>query len=243
VGALLAEFAWVEVAPRLARGAVAVLPIGAAAKEHGPHLPMATDWLTAEALGRELARTHDVLVWPTVGYGFYPAFVDYPGSTSLSEATFEATVRELLRDLARAGARAALVLNTGVSTIRPIERAIASLGAAPPVAAAHVYRGPRYVECVETLCEQARGGHADEAETSVMLHLHPACVAMERAPSWTEDVRPGRWSPTDAASASYSPSGAFGDATLATAEKGARLVGAMLEDLADALASVRAVCR
>ena len=95
-GARAAELSWIEVEARLASGSVAILPIGAAAKEHGPHLPLATDWLTAEALGRALAEREDVLVFPSIGYGFYPAFVAYPGSTSVPEGAFEETCRALV---------------------------------------------------------------------------------------------------------------------------------------------------
>ncbi|HEY8430993.1 MAG TPA: creatininase family protein [Sandaracinaceae bacterium] len=238
IGARVAELAWTEIEERLARGAIAVLPIGAASKEHGPHLPMSTDWLTAEALGARLAATSDVLVWPAVGYGFYPAFVDYPGSTSVPEDVFRATLAALLGDLVRAGASGILVLNTGISTIRAVDAVVSTPGA-PPRAAVHVYRGARYVAEVAAVCEQPRGGHADEAETSVMLHLHPERVRMERAPTWTREMKPGRFHRTDASSPSYSPSGIYGDATLATAEKGARLVRAMLEDALEAIDRLR----
>jgi creatinine amidohydrolase len=235
-GARIAYIPWTDVRPRLEGGAIAVLPVGAAAKEHGPHLPLATDWLTAEALGAALAEQHDVLVWPTLGYGYYPAFVDYPGSTSISEASFEGAVRDVVADLVRAGARAVLVVNTGISTIRPIELALAKR---TNTIAVHVYRGGRYLERLEALKQQPRGGHADEAETSIMLHLHPELVDMDRAAAWTQPVEAGRYSPDDPESRSYSPLGIFGDATLATREKGEKLFGAMLEDLGAALVELR----
>lgn len=230
-----------EVRPLLERGAIAVLPIGAAAKEHGPHLPLATDYLTAEALGARLAARADVLVWPTVGYAYYPAFVDYPGSTSVPEEVFEATVEALLRDLHRAGAKRALVWNTGVSTIRAVEAACIGMQESVRCAAVHVYRAAGYLSALDRRIEQpslgARGeGHADEAETSVMLHLHPERVRMELAPCWTAPMAKRPWSPTDPSHPSYSPSGVRGDATLATAEKGAALVEAMLADAEAALA-------
>lgn len=229
---------WTEVRPALEAGAVAVLPVGAAAKEHGPHLPLATDYLTAEALGRELAQRANVLVWPTVGYGFYPAFVDYPGSTSLDAETFEETITQLLTDLIRAGASRALVLDTGVSTIAPIDRAVVRCIARAPkarVAACHVYRGEKLALAHDALIEQERGTHADEAETSVMLHLHPELVELEQAIAWTRLIAPGRWSPDDPSHASHSPSGVYGDPTRATADKGRQLVEAMIEDLLDAV--------
>lgn len=221
---------WPDVRPALEAGAAAVLPIGAASKEHGPHLPMATDYLTAEALGRRLAARAHVLVWPTVGYGYYPAFVDYPGSTSVTDGVFGETLHQLVRDLRRAGASRVLLLNTGISTIRAVERVCSDA-----VRACHVYRAARYLAAVERIAEQPRGGHADECETSVMLHLHPELVAMDEAPTWLEPVAPGRWSHSDPGSPSYSPPGIFGDATKASAAKGEALVEAMLEDLDAAL--------
>lgn len=235
-GHRLEGLAWTEVRPLLTEGRVAVLPIGSAAKEHGPHLPMSSDWRQAEALGALLAERAPVLVWPTLGYGFYPAFVDYPGSTSVDAATFEATVRQLLGDLARAGAPALLVLNTGISTIPSVEAAVAS--AAIPARASHVYRGARYVATRDALLEQAAGGHADEAETSILLHLDPTSVHVDRARPWTTPIGPGRWSPDDPRSPRYSPDGVFGDPTRASADKGQRLVEAMLEDLGDAVAAL-----
>ena len=81
---------WDEVARRIGDGAAAILPIGAAAKQHGFHLPLNTDRIQAEWLAGRLAEKIDALIWPTLTYGHYPAFVEYAGSSSLSAATFEA---------------------------------------------------------------------------------------------------------------------------------------------------------
>ena len=116
-GAWVATLTWPEVAERLARGAIAVLPVGAAAKEHGRHLPLGTDCIQAEWLGDWLCDERNVLVWPTLSYGFYPVFVDYPGSVSVGRATFIAMVSEILSSIAAAGAKKIAVLNTGISTI------------------------------------------------------------------------------------------------------------------------------
>ena len=79
---LIEQLTWDEVARRLENGAPAILPIGAAAKEHGFHLPMNTDRIQAEWLAARLADRVDALIWPTVVYGYYPAFTDYAGSSA-----------------------------------------------------------------------------------------------------------------------------------------------------------------
>ena len=92
---LIERLTWDEVARRLENGAAAILPIGAAAKQHGFHLPMNTDRIQAEWLAARLADRIDALIWPTVSYGYYPAFVEYAGSSGLSAPVFEAMIHEI----------------------------------------------------------------------------------------------------------------------------------------------------
>jgi hypothetical protein len=74
---------------------VAILPIGAGAKQHGFHMPMGTDQIFADYFARALAKKIDALIWPTLTYGAYPAFISYAGSVSLSSETFQAVVTEI----------------------------------------------------------------------------------------------------------------------------------------------------
>jgi len=235
-GLWLPGASWPQVAERLANGAAALLPVGAACKQHGPHLPMHSDWLQAEWLARTLAARAPLVSWPTLGYGHYPAFTDYPGSISLSVETFTALVGEILVGIRTAGAGRCLVLNTGISTIAPLQRAIEA--GAPGFAAlelANVYAGPAYRREEAALREQVRGGHADELETSILLAIAPEQVALERAQDWSGQELRGAFSRDDASSPGYSPSGVYGNPRLASAAKGRRLLAAMVEDLLAAL--------
>jgi len=231
-GVWLADLPWTVVKARLDAGATAVLPVGAASKEHGPHLPMNTDCLQAEWLARRLAGHRQVLIWPTVAYGHYPAFVAYPGSCSLSRETFRAMAREILEGLLRAGAARVLVVNTGLSTIPPLAEAAARLSRPDAVTLAHVYQGDRFRSAVQEIEEQPHGSHADEIETSIMLAIAPGQVDMAKAEPWAgRAFAAGPFRPADPGSPNYSPSGIYGDPTLASREKGERLAQAMLQDL------------
>ena len=118
---------WDDVARRIGDGAAAILPIGAAAKQHGFHLPLNTDRIQAEWFAARLTERIDALIWPTLSYGYYPAFVEYAGSSSLSASTFEAIVHEIAAEILGSGCRKLFVLNTGISTLAPVERALARL--------------------------------------------------------------------------------------------------------------------
>ena len=223
---------WDEVARRIAGGAVAILPIGAAAKQHGFHLPLNTDRIQAEWLAARMAEKLDALIWPTVTYGHYPAFVDYAGSSSLSISTFEALVREIAGQILGGGCARLLVLNTGISTLAPVDRALMRL-ASERVRHLWIHEGPRYPRVARQLAEQSHGSHADELETSLMLAVAPHLVDMRRAeasPALKFEV-PGALTPSDPNSPNYSRSGSYGDPTRATLAKGEALLAAVLEDL------------
>jgi len=196
---------------------------------------MATDRIQAEHLAAHLAERFDALVWPTLTYGHYPAFVDYAGSASLSAATFEAVVAELATALRECCPRGVVILDTGISTITPIDRAISRL----PGRILHlrIHDGPRYRDAAARLATQSHGGHADQLETSRMLVLAPELVAMDRIGVGAgRPLVPGPLQKSAPDAANYSPSGSTGDPTAATASIGAALLAAMVEDMTEAVA-------
>ena len=237
-GIALAGASWYEVGSRLRRGATAILPVGAGAKQHGLHLPMATDQLQADWLADRLIETRDVVVWPTLNYGFYPAFVDYPGSISLYRETFVALFAEIMQGITHAGAQRIAIINTGISTIDPIAEVIARASMQPSIKLINVYSGPRFAEVESVIAEQHQGGHADELETSIMLVIAPQLVEIERARANPIRIEHGPFNRTDRKARNYSPTGVNGDPTLANRGKGKRLTEAMLEDILDALDGV-----
>jgi creatinine amidohydrolase len=228
------HLSWDEVAGRIDNGAAAILPVGAGAKQHGFHLPMNTDRVQAEWLAARIADRVDAVIWPTVSYGYYPAFVDYAGSASLSASTFESLIHELAAGILRYDCRALFVLDTGISTLAPVDRALARLDNSD---ALHlkIHDGPRYRDASSELAEQGHGSHAEELETSRMLVLAPHLVDMARAeasPALQHET-PGPLTRSDKASANYSRSGSFGDPTLASRAKGEILLKAMVDDMVE----------
>lgn len=232
---LVAQLTWDEVAARIEGGAAAVLPIGAGAKEHGLHLPMNTDEIQANWLAGIIAKEIDALVWPALTYGFYPAFVHYAGSMSLEAVTFQSTIREIVTRVLSFGAKPVLIVNTGISTIPPLDRVLAEHFSDSPVAHLKVYEGPRLAQAIAKHSTQNAGTHADEIETSLMLALSPERVRMDRAKASPpgKGGAPEPLSPDNPDSPNHSPSGSWGDPTLATREKGDAFLKALAEDVAE----------
>jgi creatinine amidohydrolase len=240
-GWFIEDLSWPDIAAAFKADVPVILPIGAAAKEHGHHLPMKTDWLLARALAEGIAARLPVLIAPVVPFGYYPVFRAYPGSQYLSADTFVRVLAELLDGLLDQGARRIAIVNTGVSTEGPV--GLATRGVLDrrgvKIGVADIRRLGR---TADDLLTQQFGGHADERETSVLLAIAPALVRMELAradygkePPSGIFATPTTMQSTDPNAADYSETGAFGDPTLASAEKGRVILNAMIADLVDGL--------
>lgn len=216
---------WPEIEQRLASGAAALLPIGAGAKEHGLHMPMNTDEIQADWLADQVALQHDLLVWPTVRYGYYPAFRDFPGSISLGVETFKALIKDILTGIAAWKPRAIFVLDTGISTIAPIDAVLSETSLASKVHHLRIYHGSTYGAAARLVSRQQHGSHADELETSRMLVIAPEAVDMTKAQASPPGQIEGPLTRKNA------PSGSYGDPALASTAKGEKLIAAMLDDI------------
>jgi creatinine amidohydrolase len=100
-----------------------------------------------------------------------------------------------------------------------------------------LFAGPRFKETARALKQQPYGTHADEIETSLMLAIAPELVDMTMAePMPFSPAGPARGplSPDDPSAPNYAPSGSFGDPTLATPDKGSRVLTAILADMVEA---------
>lgn len=238
-GIWLETLTWPEAKARFDANAVVVVPIGAAAKEHGHHLALNTDYLLARALAEGVAAALPVVIAPIVGFGYYPAFVGYPGSQHLRAETFMALLTDIFGKLVADGARRIAVVNTGISTEAPLQIAVRNTLETTGVRIA-VADIRRLGLAVTREARQQLGGHADEIETSLMLAIAPESVRFDRAVTdyghalnapQTVFARPVRYCGDPASGVDFSGTGARGDPTLANVEIGKRLLAEMTREL------------
>lgn len=233
---LLETLSWEEAERVLTPDAVVVIALGAESKEHGRHLQLNNDFLMAEYLKTRVlaAAPQYVVVAPTINYSFYPAFLEYPGSTSLGLDTSRAMFTDITHSLAHYGPRRFYILNTGISTLRPLEKTAADLAKDGILLR---YTDLTKDDPVEKKVRQSGGSHADEIETSMMLYIAPETVRMSKAARDLSSDQPGPLTRDPHGKGTYSPTGAWGDPTLATREKGQAvtesLVATILKDISD----------
>lgn len=245
------EFATAQTSGLAARS-VAVLPV-AAIEQHGPHLPVSVDATLVDGIVRAalplLPNDAPVLALPTQAVGLSTEHLNFPGTISLPPALIIELWTALGEAVARAGIRKLLLFNAHggqVSVMDIVARELrlrhgllvysSSWGSLPL---------PPEVTGLFSAEEHRFGIHGGEIETSMMLHLEPQQVRMEHAACFHSSSQDraarfailgnGKSAKMGWAMEDYNPCGAVGNAAAATAQKGAVLVHAAAQGLADLL--------
>lgn len=229
----LEDLTWDEAERVLPEADLVVLPLGARLKAHGLHLPLNNDFIIAEAFAeRALSRCScKVVLLPTLQHHHYPGLVEYPGSVNLSLETARRLVVDLCLSLSPFGARKFFILNTGISTVRALEPARLDLAERGVTVVYSEWE--KVLEGSGVELEQPGGTHADEVETSLMLALAPEKVRFSKARlDYTGKRGSGLTRDPENAASVFSPTGAWGDPTRGTAEKGRLLLEAAARNLA-----------
>jgi creatinine amidohydrolase len=230
------EMTWQEIAGAGTDTArwIAVLPL-AAVEQHGPHLPLGVDTFIAEAY---LARVRQILpadlpvtFLPVQRIGVSVEHVAFPGTLTLSASAAIAAWTEIGESLVRAGLRKLVLITSHGGNVAAMELVARDLRARHGMLAVTVgWHRFGYPESTFSSEEKRHGIHGGDIETSLMLAGKPETVRREHAPDatpatiamaeefkWLGAYRPAgfAWMTQD-----LNPTGAVGDATLATAAKG-----------------------
>lgn len=227
-----------EIGEAAAAGAVAVLPVGAT-EQHGAHLPTGTDTLLAAHVAETAAEQTGDVVLPPLAYGCSLGHTDHwPGTLSLHPATMTAAVVELGRWVRGSGFSKLVIVNGHATNGPPCQSAILQLRhELPDLRARFVSIFDLTPAIAERYTEDAPDFHANEAETSMLLHLAEAQVRLDRAvdePDRTVDRVLSYPMPA------VTRSGVVGTPSAASPERGAALVEQLVAAMADLLRRARA---
>jgi len=230
--------AWPDVTKQDAAQWIAVLPL-AATEQHGPHLPHRTDVLIAQAF---LARVRELLparipatFLPVEEIGISTEHTDYPGTLTLSAGEALRSWTAIGENVARTGIKKLVMVsshggNSAAMTIvaqelrakhglLAVSTGWSRFGAPDGLFAPAELRHGIHGGAVETSIMLARYPH--EVRHRAIANFAPSSIAMEQNYRWLSTHRPApfAWQAQD-----LHPSGAAGDATQASAEKGERLL-------------------
>lgn len=240
MGYFIKELTYEEVQPLITPETVIVLPIGGGSKEHGNHLPMGTDYYVTDWIAEQVTRRRDVVTLPTLPYAYFPAFVGWKGSISIEHRHFTEYVQDILLNFVRFGVKKFLIIDGGVSTHPPLALMSRDMRSKYGVTVAISDVTQLAADVEQQICVQKHGGHGDESETSTMLYIREDLVHMDKTVeeyirSFPATVVNGRKKITFP-SFMTTPCGSNGNITLATKEKGEKILFAMIDGICDFLA-------
>lgn len=223
---IIDEMSMDEFAAGLMRSRTVLIPFGST-EEHGSHLPLSTDTLHAAEVGRRLAERRPVFVAPAVPYGVCRSTVDHPGTISITTATLRCLTIDLVASLHRQGLRNFILLTGhagGTHTSTLVDAGEELLQRFADIRMAVLTEFMLASREGRGIIETADDSHAGEIETSRLLHSHPHLVKGRGEREYPDFpvgilVRDKR---------RYWQNGVWGNPTLATAEKGARLEEAVV---------------
>lgn len=241
MGLMIKDLTFEQLQPLLTPDCVVVLPIGGGSKEHGNHLPMGTDLFVTDWVAAQVTERCDVLTLPTLPYGHFPAFVDWKGTVSITHRHFVDFVQDILESYIRCGVKKFLIIDGGVSTHPPLRMMARELDTAygAKVAVSDVIELIAEVE--QEVCQQKKGGHADESETSMMLYIREDLVHMDKTTEEYTRTFPGCMVnghlKISMPGKMVTPTGSNGNSKLATREKGEKILTAMVDGICEFLNS------
>ena len=234
---LIEQMTRLQVEAQIQKYPVAILPIGSC-EQHGPHLPLATDSILAEALARRISQKTGALVYPTLHFSYSWVWRDIPGTMSISTVQLQSVLTELAGSAQRSGIRLLVFLNGHEANNNAIKYAIRQAQDVTSVQLLRMFY-PGIGEVYETEMESPTWGsgmfHACEFETSLMLAARPELVDMSLAVA-EYPQKPPLYGVDTSSLGAISKSGVYGDATLATREKGERMFTAFAEKAASIIA-------
>lgn len=234
---------WPQLQQALQRKTLLILPVGTT-EEHGPHLPVDTDARIAEAYGQGLAealqREIPLLLMDTVRYGYSMKIMkQWPGTVVIRSRVFMDYVFDVCRSVLEMGFRKLALLDchghhSGALNVVSRELCDATDQSIAILSPASLSR-----DAFNAIRKSPQGGsiHADEWETSLLLHLSPEVVDMSKA----TDVDTMRYHSDFVAGDNFlgrqrvtwstwylqaSESGCYGDPTVATADTGRMILEA-----------------
>lgn len=215
----------------------ALLPVGAI-EAHGPHLPLGTDNLLAERLAKRVAEQTGALQLPVVAYGQVWSLRHFPGSINISNETLIRLIVDIGKSLYFQGFRILAMINGHLGNTVALKEAARKLFDEYQDMKIYYffYPGTKDVinEVRETPPTHASYFHACELETSYMLYLAEEYIDMDKAicdvPYIAEeaDMTPTPWE-------WFTETAVLGDATLATKEKGQKVIDAAVAKMVEIL--------
>jgi creatinine amidohydrolase len=186
---ILQEMTWPDVREYLKTSDMVIIPLGST-EQHGPHMPLGTDYYEALGMSKRVSARTGVLVAPVVLAGYSVYHSGFPGTLSLKPETLEQVLFETAEMLIKYGFRRFMFFNYHGGNRIIESMVIHRINHTTEAIAVAIGVGASFQSSQERIPGVDYDKHAGVGETSIMLCLKPELVKMERAEKPTMHFNP-----------------------------------------------------
>lgn len=173
---LLQNMTWQEAKEAFETIKIAIIPTGSI-EQHGPHLPLGTDYIIADFLAKEVSKKTEAIVTPTIPIGFAAYHQDFEGTLSIPTNVLSAYYQNVADSLILYGVTHIFFINGhggNGTALTDVCRNLRDRG----ISAAYI----QWFQITDGLkSEWGLTGHGDVSETSLMLAISPENVYLKKA--------------------------------------------------------------
>ncbi len=172
---LLENMSYVEVEAYLLGKDIILIPIGSV-EQHSPYGLIGTDFITAEAIAREVGKRMDLVVAPTLPYGMSQHHMEFAGSVTFSPKTMVNVIKEITKSFLQHGFKRIIFINGHGGNINPVKTAFDQLKYENHKGLFEIiswFLLPEVQDVEQGLFGDKNGHHATPGEVSITKFMRP----------------------------------------------------------------------
>jgi len=174
--ASLSEISWVKAEQTFRTTKTAIIPLGSV-EQHGPHLPLGTDWIIAQELAKRISERTGAIMLPVMPFGYAEYHMDFPGTITLSQDHLRGVMLDVCRSMANWGIRQILFVNGHGGNLAALRSVCLKLRVDHGVLSAVA----QWFDIFDEVEGWKATEHGGMIETCLMMGINPDLVDLQRA--------------------------------------------------------------
>jgi creatinine amidohydrolase len=243
------KLTWPEIEEYLKKSDIVLFPTGST-EQHGKHLAEDNDAFIAFNVAKKVAEKTGVLVAPPMPFGYSVHHMNFPGTITITFQTLVNVYKEVCKSLLHHGFKKIIILNGHGGNSNVISQAIREIREETGIIVYSQLTVPiekGFGSETLKILKQSGGGHACEMETSVSMYLGQR-VLFEKAEKWKPPEKQSdfdkKYGKKVIAARNFdeiTESGCLGDSTLATREKGEKMIEAVVSEISGFVEDLKSI--
>lgn len=176
MGIFLSDLTWEDAKKAFDRSQTVLIPIGST-EQHGPHLPLGTDWMIAEELAKRVTPRVDVITTQVIPIGYTEHHMDFPGTISVKMNNLTGYMTDVCESLVRWGSKRIVFMNGHGGNLESLTQVAGAMRKKYGILSTII----QWWEAIPEFRGELTDPHAGYAETAIAAVIRHDYVRYDRA--------------------------------------------------------------